>query len=278
MKRYALNDTVHELLSSFATNPTGSILISGNVGSGLSTAIRYLISSIYGQNVRPGETIVVESGKIEEVRQLIDQISRTRVNIQKPRLVIIDDAHKLTAESQNALLKSLEEPPERTHFVLATSQLDKLLSTVISRTHHIKLRRPSREDLREIFSAVDDPTFDHAYNMSDGWPGALQEILEDSSADNDIQIQVAMAKKFLSSSAYDRQISLRKNDDKEYLGQLLEGLHRVSMGATRVYAKKGDRENTQIWKARVDLLSSVGQMHRDKINPKLLGAKLSLEL
>jgi len=277
MKSYALNDTVHELLSSFATNPSGSLLITGQKGSGLSTAILYLTHSIYGQHIKPGEVVYLKTYTIDEVRTTLQQISRTRVNQQKPRLVIIDDAENLTIEAQNALLKNLEEPPERTHFVLASAEPQKLLSTIVSRCHQIKLKRPGREDLRTIFKDASDADFDYAYSVADGWPGALRELLEDK--DTDLKAQIQLAKDFLKSNASARLIELKKQEsEKTYFERLLLGLTRVSQSAMRSSAASNKPDQLNAWKDRVVLLHKIEKLRQAKVNKKLLGIKLALEL
>lgn len=69
--------------------------------------------------------------KIEQVREVIEYLSlRSEL---KYRFVIIDQAEKLTVQAANALLKSIEEPPEGIHFILITSNLSMLLPTIRSR-------------------------------------------------------------------------------------------------------------------------------------------------
>ncbi len=276
MKLYALNDTVHELLSAFATNPRGSLLITGPVGSGLTTAIKYLTSSMYGRNPRVGETLILQEGTIDAMRTLVRQVSQTRSNPTKPRLVIIDDADKLTIEAQNALLKNLEEPANKTHFVLATSSPGSLLGTITSRCRVVKLRRPSEHDLREIFIDASDHDFDQAYAIADGWPGALREILE--SKESTIKDQVQISKAFLGMTALDRQLHLRKNDGKEYLSNLLEGLVRVSAAAMRSSIAKSDSAGSRKWMHIVVTTQNIRKDLHSGISQKLLASKLSLEL
>lgn len=85
---------------------------------------------------------------IDEVRNLQEKIR------QKPlqgrfKVVIIDEVHMLTTEAFNALLKTIEEPPEHTVFVLATTEYHKVPLTIISRTQHFHFR----EIPEEIISA-----------------------------------------------------------------------------------------------------------------------------
>ena len=77
------------------------------------------------------------------------------------KIYIIDEAHQLTTEAANALLKLVEEPPEHLRFVFATTEPDKLLGTIRSRTHHYPFRLvPARllvENLAMICAAEGVP-------------------------------------------------------------------------------------------------------------------------
>jgi DNA polymerase-3 subunit delta' len=79
--------------------------------------------------IAPGDTGVI---KIEQVRGVVDRAGY-RPFEGKRRVVIIDEADALMASAQNALLKTLEEPPPSSVFILATSRPDMLLATVRSR-------------------------------------------------------------------------------------------------------------------------------------------------
>ncbi len=74
--------------------------------------------------------------KIDEMRELIDKVKFKPV-YARYKVYIIDEVHMLTTESFNALLKTLEEPPESTIFILATTEIEKLPKTIVSRCVHL---------------------------------------------------------------------------------------------------------------------------------------------
>jgi DNA polymerase-3 subunit gamma/tau len=76
---------------------------------------------------------------IDEVRDLLERAAY-KPSIGRFKVFMIDEAHQLTKESFNALLKTLEEPPEYLKFVLATTDPDKMLPTVLSRCLQFNLR------------------------------------------------------------------------------------------------------------------------------------------
>ena len=76
--------------------------------------------------------------KIDQVRQLVQEL-QGRPYESRARAVVIDDAHRLTEQAQNALLKSLEEPPATSHVFLVTSAPQMLLTTIRSRCQVFRL-------------------------------------------------------------------------------------------------------------------------------------------
>jgi len=87
---------------------------------------------------------------IEEIRDLKQGI-RLSPTSYKYKVFIIDEAHQLTKEASNALLKTLEEPPAHAIFILATTEQEKLLPTIISRTQRFHFRRlPIQEILMKL--------------------------------------------------------------------------------------------------------------------------------
>ena len=87
---------------------------------------------------------------IDEMRNLKEGI-RLSPTSYKYKVFIIDEAHQLTKEASNALLKTLEEPPAHAIFILATTEQEKLLPTIISRTQRFHFRRlPIQEILKKL--------------------------------------------------------------------------------------------------------------------------------
>ena len=79
------------------------------------------------------------SRKIDDIRDLIEQ-TKYRPATARYKIFIIDEVHMLTKEAFNALLKTLEEPPEYVKFILATTDPLKLPATILSRTQHFRFK------------------------------------------------------------------------------------------------------------------------------------------
>jgi DNA polymerase-3 subunit gamma/tau len=91
------------------------------------------------------EMDAASSRKIDDIRELIEK-TRYKPTTARFKVFIIDEVHMLTREAFNALLKTLEEPPEYIKFILATTDPMKLPATILSRTQHFRFRQISRED------------------------------------------------------------------------------------------------------------------------------------
>ena len=112
---------------------------------------------------------------VEDVRDLREKVQIAPVSATK-KVYIIDEVHMLSKAAFNALLKTLEEPPEHVVFILATTDIDKLPSTIISRTQRYGLRAITVDDakkhLRHIADAekitIDDEALSIIANRGDG--------------------------------------------------------------------------------------------------------------
>lgn len=90
---------------------------------------------------------------IDEIRQLKEKINYQPVKGRK-KIYIIDEVHMLTKEAFNALLKTLEEPPEHVIFILATTEADKILPTIISRCQRYDFKTLSLNDMKEQLRSI----------------------------------------------------------------------------------------------------------------------------
>ena len=83
---------------------------------------------------------------VEDAQNIIDKIHYAPVN-GKYKIFIIDEVHMISKTAFNALLKTLEEPPENVIFILATTEPQKVLETIISRCQRFDFRRITVDDI-----------------------------------------------------------------------------------------------------------------------------------
>lgn len=122
---------------------------------------------------------------IDEIRQLKEKINYQPSKGRK-KIYIIDEVHMLTKEAFNALLKTLEEPPEHVIFILATTEADKILPTIISRCQRYDFKTLSPAEMKEKLGeisenegvSVPDDVLDLIYENSGGSMRDATSILE----------------------------------------------------------------------------------------------------
>ena len=90
---------------------------------------------------------------VNDVREIIEAVRYAAVSARY-KIYIIDEVHMLSNSAFNALLKTLEEPPAHVKFLFATTEVDKLPVTVLSRTQRFDLRRIPAATLREHFASI----------------------------------------------------------------------------------------------------------------------------
>ncbi len=106
-----------------------------------------------GQALNLIEIDAASNRGIDEIRELREAV-RFAPAEGRYKVYIIDEVHGLTRDAANALLKTLEEPPGHAIFVLATTELDKVPETIISRTQHFDFRRPRKELISHRLVAI----------------------------------------------------------------------------------------------------------------------------
>ncbi len=99
--------------------------------------------AIGGRHMDIIEMDAASNRKIDDIRELIEH-TKYKPAIGRYKIFIIDEVHMLTKEAFNALLKTLEEPPDFVKFILATTDPLKLPATILSRTQHFRFRNISQ--------------------------------------------------------------------------------------------------------------------------------------
>jgi DNA polymerase-3 subunit gamma/tau len=92
---------------------------------------------------------------VEDIRDLRERVGYAPA-AGRWKIYILDEAHMLTREAWNAFLKTLEEPPPNTAFVLATTEPHKVMPTIVDRCQRFDFQRPSLEQLAEVVRRVSD--------------------------------------------------------------------------------------------------------------------------
>ncbi|MGE4427974.1 MAG: DNA polymerase III subunit gamma/tau [Solirubrobacteraceae bacterium] len=99
------------------------------------------------------EMDAASNNSVDDIRDLRDSVAFSPVG-GRSKVYILDEAHMLSSQAWNAFLKTLEEPPPRTIFVLATTEADKVLPTVVDRCHRFDFHRPTPDQLARVLGRV----------------------------------------------------------------------------------------------------------------------------
>ena len=99
------------------------------------------------------ELDAASNNSVEDIRQLIDQV-RYPPQVGKYKVYIIDEVHMLSTAAFNAFLKTLEEPPPYAKFILATTEKNKVLPTILSRCQVFNFNRIKTEDITKYLEKI----------------------------------------------------------------------------------------------------------------------------
>ena len=111
------------------------------------------VSIMEGSHPDVLELDAASNNGVDEIRELIDKVKYGTI-LGRYKVYIIDEVHMLSAGAFNALLKTLEEPPEHVIFILATTEPHKILPTILSRCQRYDFTKVSEIDIKERLKAI----------------------------------------------------------------------------------------------------------------------------
>ena len=284
-----LNPQTSKQIDNFLANASHALLIQGPPGSGKSTIANYIAAKLtnnspeqidnysFFMRVVPKDQVI----PIDDVRKA-QQFMRLKTigDNQLRRALVIEDAHYLTTEAQNAFLKLLEEPPTDTIIILTASKGRKLLPTINSRVQHIDIKAPSKDLVVAHFSSLGSKSaeIEKSYYIAEGQMGLMTALLE-SSSEHPLNSSITEAKELISSSSFERLSKIDKlNKQKEHLPELFYALERVYKAVLTQASQQGDAAQVKRAHHALKIVLQAEGMLKNNPNTKLLLSDLFLNL
>lgn len=201
-----INDYSRAHLEAFLRSPSHAIVLHGNRGVGL-TSIAKALAKRLSPN-QPYITIEPIDNKDLSIDQVRSLYSATQSVEPSRKVVIVDDAHTMGFDAQNAFLKLLEEPPAHVHFILIVHDIGTVLPTIQSRSEVVSVRPIPQKNMTSFISTLtEDPTERAQLGfLASGLPAKAKRLSESR---DDMQLSSDMtreARAYLQSEYYDRLI------------------------------------------------------------------------
>lgn len=223
-----------------------------------------------------------DSISIDEIRALQQYLKLKVPSVNSEginRVVIIEDSGRMRHEAQNALLKTLEEPPKDTCILMTIAGSEALLPTITSRMQELIVLPVSLKEAQSYFGkkGKKDNEIVKFYALSQGQAGLLHALLYDEA--HPLLASVSLAKSVLGDTPARRLLrtdDLAKN--KQDVRQLLNALLRITHAALVTAATQNKKDGVEEWRRRESLVvKAVGLISRNP-NTKLLLDDLFLHL
>jgi DNA polymerase III subunit gamma/tau len=204
-----------------------ALLFAGPRGTGKTSVARIFAREIGTAAIDTYEIDAASNRGIDDIRELREAVHTMPFESAR-KVYIIDEVHMLTKEAFNALLKTLEEPPAHVVFILATTEIEKLPETILSRCQVFIFKAPTKDILREaILNAAKGEHFtlslDAANLIAVAADGAFRDALG-------ITEKVIMASADTTASA-DEVAAIIGAPKKEILARVLSALHEKDVDA-----------------------------------------------
>jgi DNA polymerase-3 subunit delta' len=268
-------------VDAYLRNPKATTIIETNndLESGIEIA-EYLYDKLVDSKYVPFYRLDIDNKKsigIEDIKGLKEYFSlKANSNGEYTRFVVVPSAELLTNEAQNALLKLIEELPQRTILVLIVNDASKILSTISSRCFTIKLL-PIEFDKAQDYATknnISNEKFTRSYLLSEGNASVFLRYINGESVE--IDSIVKYSKDFISSSVFDRQNILTKYSKEESSPlQLIKSIQLVSKSTMR---SAKTIESKRRWKEILEKSILAENQINSNVNSKLALLNLSVSI
>ncbi len=258
------------------------------------------ISITDGSNMDLIEIDAASNRGIDDIRELRERIKLSPSSAKK-KVYIIDEVHMLTTEAFNALLKTLEEPPAHVLFILATTEVQKLPNTILSRVQRFDFKLASMDEVKTALKNIcekeglktSDEILSLIGEISEGSFRDAVKLLDQVSSAGDISIEEVrgllkandfsetsgLIEKLVSGSGGEALMVIQKLNEKganikEFTNSILKALRQILL----LKNGAGELVKGEVGSARWEVLEGLGQkMEQGKLISYLENFQKSLE-
>ena len=205
-------------IDEFIVRPAHAVMITGQTGIGKASTAQYVVSRVLGLSgaqtvkshpyvriIRPEDNKAIPIETIRELQRFLSLKIPGSSDAKHARAIIIEDAQQLTTEAQNALLKTLEEPPNDTIIVLTATSTESVLPTIQSRVRQVTILPPTPEVLTTHFTKLgfSAANIQRALMLSGELPGLSSALLTENN-EHPLVAATTHARGILQSKSYER--------------------------------------------------------------------------
>lgn len=274
-------------LNAAAEQGTHALMLIGPLGTGKvavahQMAIRLLKQQSVSELNRYPYFKIVSADNVLSIDQIRDLQNFLRLKTTGTksirRVVVLENAHLMTVEAQNALLKILEEPPLDTVIILTAQGERSLKPTIYSRVQKITLNNPTLDAATQFFTkrGHDTNAIKKAYLISGGAVGLLTALLEED-AGHQLNANITLAKELIAGAPYERLLKVDElSKTKINVKDLLYALKRVASSALEQAAERQQEQQLKRWHRALQTIYDTEASLSANPNTKLLLTNLFL--
>lgn len=278
-----LHSQTKSALDFFIANPAQGLLITGEDGSGKGSLASYIVEALVTGKQSQYIKLIGQDNLVIPIEAIREIIQFTKLTVPGVgvfrRAIIVEHAHNLTIEAQNALLKLLEEPPANTLIILTVNRATELLPTISSRLQSIAVLPIALNSAIKYFKdefPVNEITPN--FHISGGNVGLLSVLLNQKS-EHTLVDHISLAKQILSSSMFEKLAMVDYlSKQKEDIDFILLSLMRVSRAALQQAITTSNTKNIIRWNNSLRHIIKARDMVKSRPNSKLLLTELMLHL
>ena len=210
-----------------------TILLQGPSGCGKTTTARIIAGEFGARDIDIKELNISNTRGIDAARAIIDNVRHKSLG-GKCKVIILDECHLATKEFQNTMLKTLEEPPPNTYFILCTTEPEKLLPTIKTRATTYQVSPLMNNEVLKLLKVVckkegkkvDEKVLQEIVRVAEGCPREALTVLDavidmDNTGD---QIQAIIDQTVSESSLKELCIALLNSKSWKVTSEILKNL------------------------------------------------------